>query len=241
MASKFFPLRVLLSCKTGTASRLINFSDGGGDPSTQPFQPFFTATRFFGGGRGAGGGGAVSNSSKSSGVRGLLDEVRDVLDEMEGPGVDAGVDGKSKGDEDGGGVTEIDRCIVAMWIAGRAFQKDDVVVVDWGAGTKLVLATGVALDASRDSRALAAAFAFFLSRSRAFFSLFLCLLVCSSSNLSAGVYGSTPFKRLVSTSRGGRISKAPATTEVAVRRARFAGFMMLGRGGRMIAMMEVFK
>ena len=52
MASKFFPLRVLLSWRTGTASKFINFSDGGGEPSTQPFQPFFTAARFF---RGCGG------------------------------------------------------------------------------------------------------------------------------------------------------------------------------------------
>jgi len=47
MASKLLPLRVRRSCSIGTASRLISFSDGGGEPSTQPFHPFLTATLFF--------------------------------------------------------------------------------------------------------------------------------------------------------------------------------------------------
>ena len=42
MASRFFPLRVRrCCCKTGW-SRLISFSEGGGEPSTHPFHPFFT-------------------------------------------------------------------------------------------------------------------------------------------------------------------------------------------------------
>ena len=47
MASKLFPLRVFLSTKTVTRSRLMSFSEGGGEPSTQPFQPFLAAERFF--------------------------------------------------------------------------------------------------------------------------------------------------------------------------------------------------
>jgi hypothetical protein len=63
IASKLLPLRVRLSCSTGTASRLMSFSDGGGDPSTQPFQPFFTATLFF---RGCGGEIGLEGSKSSS-------------------------------------------------------------------------------------------------------------------------------------------------------------------------------
>jgi len=94
---------------------LISFSDGGGEPSTQPFHPFLAGGRFFLirdsiGKRG--------NSSSSSGVRGLLEDVRDVLDEFEGPGVEYGDDGIGGGD---GGVTDSDRSRehVANWIVGR--------------------------------------------------------------------------------------------------------------------------
>jgi hypothetical protein len=79
------------------------------------------------------------NSSPSSGVRGLLDEVREVLEEMEGPGVESGVDGSSIGDV-GGGVTDTDRCIVAIWMAGRARQNDDVLAAAGTGGSELVLA-----------------------------------------------------------------------------------------------------
>lgn len=106
MASKLFPLRVLLSWRIGTASRLINFSDGGGEPSTQPFQPFLTATRFLRGFDTGGGVGLMSSSS--SGVCGLLEDVRDVSIDVEGEGVGVEVNAS------GGGVTETDRCIVAM-------------------------------------------------------------------------------------------------------------------------------
>ena len=78
---------------------------------------------------GAGGGDVVptllprwETSSPSSGVRGRLDEVADVLEEMDGPGVVGGDEGM------GGGVTERERCMVAMWMVGRACQKDEVVV-----------------------------------------------------------------------------------------------------------------
>lgn len=124
MPSNALPDLVFRSCSTGTESRLINFSDGGGEPSTQPFQPFFTATRFLGGSFGLGGAEVTSmmSSSSSSGVYGRLEDVRDVEDEIEGPGVDAGEDGIGGG----GGVIDTERCIDAMWIAGRARQKDEV-------------------------------------------------------------------------------------------------------------------
>lgn len=114
MASKLFPLLVFLSPgMTSTTSRLMSFSEGGGEPSTQPFQPFLAATLFLRGGRGGGDDVATLRPrsvkpSSSSGVRGRLDEVAEVLDEMDGPGVVGGEDGM------GGGVTERDRCIVAM-------------------------------------------------------------------------------------------------------------------------------
>lgn len=76
---------------TGAESRLINLSDGGGDPSTQPFQPLRVATRFLRGFCSSNSGGEPiewSNSeTPSSGVWGLLDDVRDVVDAIEGPGV----------------------------------------------------------------------------------------------------------------------------------------------------------
>lgn len=85
-------------------------SDGSGEPSTQPFQPFFTATRFFLGGGGLGNEDTIT-MSKSSGVCGRLDDVRDVLDEA-GPGVEAGVD-SGIGDA-GGGV--IDGILITLGI-----------------------------------------------------------------------------------------------------------------------------
>lgn len=85
----------------------MSFSEGGGEPSTQPFQPFLTATRFFFCFGGAGGGvelGARSSiSSLSSGVRGRLDEVAEVAEDSDGPGVVGGDEGMS------GGVIETDR------------------------------------------------------------------------------------------------------------------------------------
>jgi len=164
-----------------------------------------------------------AKSSPSSGVRGRLDDVRDVLDEIEGPGVEAGVDGSRSGDVKGGGVTETDRCIVAMWIAGRARQKDDV---DAAVGCGMAMVNGVATGTASSpvpcvfSSIIAASRAFLRSRSRAFFSFFRCLRAASSSSRRyMGMYGPTPFSRLVRTSRDGRTSKSPARTAVAFRRA----------------------
>ena len=123
MASKLFPLRVRRSSNTCTSSSFINFSDGGGDPSTQPFQPFRAAGRFL---RRRGGSGNSeprrwdsSKSESSSGVCGRLDDVCEVLDEMEGPGVVGGDEGI------GGGVTETERCVVARRKTGREPQPED--------------------------------------------------------------------------------------------------------------------
>jgi len=60
-----------------------------------------------------------SKSESSSGVCGRLDDVRDVLDEMEGPGVVGGEEGI------GGGVTETERCVVARRNTGREPQAED--------------------------------------------------------------------------------------------------------------------
>lgn len=48
-----------------------------------------------------------------------MDDVADVVDEMDGPGVVGGEDTM------GGGVTDTERCCRAMWMAGRACQKDE--------------------------------------------------------------------------------------------------------------------
>jgi hypothetical protein len=47
--------------------------------------------------------------SSSSGVRGLLDEVRDILDEIEGPGVESVVKSGERREDVGEGVTDTDR------------------------------------------------------------------------------------------------------------------------------------
>ena len=60
-----------------------------------------------------------SRSESSPGVCGLLDDVRDVLDEMEGPGVVGGEEGI------GGGVTDTERCVVARCNTGREPQADE--------------------------------------------------------------------------------------------------------------------
>ena len=152
MASKFFPLRVRrCCCKTG-ASRLISFSEGGGEPSTHPFHPFFTATLFL---RGAAGNGAdwlpdwEPITSSSAGVRGLLDEVRDVLDEIEGSGVEPGVKSWGGGEDVGEGVTDTDRWMAGIWIVGVARQNEEVAAGAVGIGwcKELVLAKFPSVDA----------------------------------------------------------------------------------------------
>lgn len=105
----------------------MSFSDGGGEPSTQPFHPFFTATLFFREGCVVGEVATVGSSSKASscGVRGRLEDVRDVMDDVDGPGVDCGDDAM------GGGVTDTDRCcivaifMVGRWLVAEARQKDE--------------------------------------------------------------------------------------------------------------------
>jgi hypothetical protein len=119
IAPNDFPFLVLLSCRMGAESKLISFSDGGGDPSTQPFQPFLTTGRFLRGCGGRGAGVAADMSrSVSTGVCGLFDDMCDVVDEVQGPGVGDGEGGM------GGGVTDIDRgmmmliCGLPKWKTG---------------------------------------------------------------------------------------------------------------------------
>lgn len=167
------------------------------------------------------------SSSSSLGVYGLFDEVAEVADDSEGPGVEDGEDIM------GGGVTETDRELVAMWIAGRVCQKVDIVgrgVGAWiigffwtGAGGRetIWLVEGAAGAFSRAladsflwfslSRSLSLCFSFSLSR---FFSFFTRL---ASSSFSTDLLIGTPLRRLVRTSRDGRGSWSPANTLVAVR------------------------
>ena len=74
-----------------------------------------------------------SRSSSSSGVRGRLEEVFEVTEDA-GPGVERGE--AAPGEEGmGGGVTDVERWLVAMWIVGLARQKEDVFGgADCGAG-----------------------------------------------------------------------------------------------------------
>jgi hypothetical protein len=137
-------------------------------------------------------------------VSGRLEEACDVDDEIEGPGVDTGDDGK------GGGVTDTDRCIDAIWIAGLARQNDDAVGTDCATGalaliplTPLAPGAGVRLDLTIDearfplSSRAAAAFILFLSLSRSRLSFFLSLLLFSS--VSTNWLMGTPLRTLVRT------------------------------------------
>lgn len=165
-------------------------------------------------------------SSSSSGVRGRLDEVAEVLDETEGPGVGGGEEAM------GGGVTERDRCRVAMLIVGRACQKDEVegtateALVDARGAATGRLGTGgaaggaltVGTTTTGFSGTFAGALPRFLSFSRSFLSFLRVFLSSSSSAFSTAAYMGTPLRTLVSTSRVGRVSNEPAQTEVAVRR-----------------------
>lgn len=188
MPSNDLPLRVFLSVRTWTSSKLINFSDGGGEPSTQPFQPFLTATRFLLGCRERMDSLKVSRSrsSSSSGVRGLLEEVCEVTEEA-GPGVERGE--AAAGEEGmGGGVTDVERWLVAMWMVGLARQKAEVLGgtawIGWEATVCKAEDEGClsgwtwVADKTAFSafcRNLSAALARFLSRSLSLFSFFLSL------------------------------------------------------------------
>ena len=168
--------------------------------------------------------------------------MRDVLEEMDGPGVEPGVSSNGKGEFAGGGVTDTDRCIAGIWMVGRARQNEEVLAAGGcGCGIELVLASLPSVVALRAAppinsfcRAFAATFARFLSLSRSFFSFFLNFL--SSSSLSTSLYGPTPFNKLVKASLGGRISKVPAITAVAERRIRFAGCIARVCGVKRMAM-----
>lgn len=112
---------------TGTESRLMSLSEGGGEPSTQPFHPFLAAVRFlrsFGIGGGGGDPSRWSTSENpSSGVCGRLEEFHDALEVVDGSGVDGG-------ESSGGGVGDTER--VASVGPPRVRQKDDVLLLTTG-------------------------------------------------------------------------------------------------------------
>jgi hypothetical protein len=127
-----------------------------------------------------------SRSSSSSGVRGRFEEVCDVTEDA-GPGVERGE--TAWGEEGmGGGVTDVERWLVAMLIVGLARQKEEVF-----GGTEWVMVDTVVYEAeaggclsgwtwgadkpafSAFCRNLSAALARFLSRSLSLFSFFLSL------------------------------------------------------------------
>jgi len=88
-------------------------------------------------------------TSSSAGVRGLLDDVRDVLEDIDGPGVEPGVKSTGCGEDVGEGVTETERCMAGMCIVGLARQNDEVLAPGMinGCGNELVLAKLPSLDA----------------------------------------------------------------------------------------------
>ena len=109
-------------------------------------------------------------------------------DEVDGPGVDGDETTGWGGESMGGGVTETDRCMVAIWMAGRARQKDEVPLPEGRGATGSILrgsadVDGVASEACSMlgfSRGLG--WSRLLSRSRR--SRFLVLLVSSTFSTS---------------------------------------------------------
>ena len=197
MASKFFPLRVRRCCCESGASRLISFSEGGGEPSTHHFHPFFTATLFLRGGAGNGADWLPDwelITSSSAGVRGLLDKIRDVLDEIEGSGVEPGVESRGCREDVGEGVTDTEHWMAGIWIVGLARQNKEV-----AAGARVLIRVSEKC-------------CFVKSSCRSFWTVslsFTSLICpsCASSSLSTALQGPTPSNRLVKTSLGGQISK----------------------------------
>lgn len=106
-------------------------------------------------------------------------------------------------------------------------QKDEVLLftigvaregVDWPLADATALTPRLCLRATSGPRSARSCCLLmrFCSRSRALLSSFR--FFRSSTSPSMGLYGLTPLSKLVNTSRGGRGSKSPARTEVAVRR-----------------------
>jgi hypothetical protein len=125
-----------------------------------------------------------SKSESSPGVCGRLDEVREVLDEIDGPGVVGGEEGI------GGGVTETERCVVARRNTGREPQVEEVGVSKRKSlGCKVVSAMeGIVSWWAPDSPFTGSCWtdlALFLTLSRAFLSLRLSRFM-SSADSTAG-------------------------------------------------------
>ena len=87
--------------------------------------------------------------SSSAGVRSLLDCVREVLDDAEGPGVEPGVKFGRCPEDVGEGVTDTERGIAGIWIVGLARQNGEVEALATGSGwgKELVLAIFPSVDA----------------------------------------------------------------------------------------------
>jgi len=113
-----------------------------------------------------------------------LDEVRDVLEEIEGPGVVGGDEGI------GGGVTETERCVVARRNTGREPQAEDE---DGSKGKSLECKVVSAMEGTVSRRAPDSPFtgsswadlALFLKLSRAFLSLRLSRFMSSADSTAA--------------------------------------------------------
>lgn len=83
----------------------MSLSDGGGEPSTQPFQPLRAAGRFFRGLLYAASSLSMlccrpGMSSSSSGVKGRFEDTAEVRDDTDGPGVVGGEEGMGGGEND---------------------------------------------------------------------------------------------------------------------------------------------
>jgi hypothetical protein len=122
-----------------------------------------------------------SKSESSPGVCGRLDEVREVLDEMDGPGVVGGEEGI------GGGVTETERCVVARRSTGREAQLEGAGVLKRKSlGCKVVSAMEGILSRWAPDSPFTGSFwtdlALFLTLSRAFLSLRLSRFMSSADS-----------------------------------------------------------
>lgn len=160
--------------------------------------------------------------------------MRETVEVTEGPGVGGEYDS-------GGGDGDTERVGAGGRPAER--QKDEVLLLTIGVvcaelpGAMDVEDAPGMLDAREAAKGVLSTDLSFAARA-AFFNRSLSLSFArrwsffrrrSSSECSTTLYGPTPLRRLVSTSRGGRGSKSPARTLVAVRRRLIGGQWLDGR------------